>query len=115
MLSLIQVCPTEIHLNNYCATNVIIKTRSLLLSLCGNKCLFLSYAYICHWLQKGSAEYKWPRAKLQLSLMLIMPLYSPSLTFALLQLAYVFECRLEAEVEAMAAAQVQEEVARAKR
>lgn len=43
-------------------------------------------------------------------------MYRPSfLTFSLLQLAYVFEGRLEAEVEAMAAAQVQEEVARAKR
>lgn len=44
-----------------------------------------------------------------------MLLHCPSLTFALLQQAYAFEGRLEAEVEAMAAAQVQEKVARAKR
>lgn len=44
-----------------------------------------------------------------------LALTSPSPTFALLQLAEVFEGRQEAEVDAVAAAQVQEEVARAER
>lgn len=44
-----------------------------------------------------------------------MPLWYSCCTFALLQLAQVFESRLEAPVDAVTAAQVQEEVTRTER
>lgn len=56
---------------------------------------------------------KWTPAKFQLT-PIILFMYSLH-TFALLQLAQVFEGRLEASVDAVTAAQVQEEVTRAER